>query len=147
MIDRLKQKQLSGEQLEMKRRHSCVAKMLNHWAEVVVYRADGGVGYPAGSGDGKGGAGSGLSKVADDFLVIEEALTRLKHGVRQRIRRRLEAEFVAKAEDRPWTFDGWAEDVLPEKDRWLVARQLDGEYRLWRKRMAFQLVDAEDVRV
>lgn len=144
MINKMKLEQ-SKAKLELKRRHKRVARMLAHWAEVIVYREDGGTGYPSCQGDGKGGAGSGLSRVAEDFLVIEEALTRLKLGAKGRIRRRIYAEFVAKAKDRPWTFDGWAEDVLPEEKRWLVARRLNGEYLLWRKRMAYELVDAEDV--
>lgn len=117
-------------------REDRLEKMLRHWGEVVAYREAGGVGYPQG---GDGGAGSsGFGQVTLDYLSIEEAMMHLKRQDRAAVRNRLEAEYVAKAEGRPWTVSGWVKKAGAGMDR-LAARRWCGAAHLlmvrWRERI------------
>lgn len=145
------------DKLERKARNSKVERMLMDWGRTLLHREAGGDGYPAPEVEsGRGSGVSGLSAIGQNYLAIEERLVQLKskasardakvEGPRERIRRRLEAEYKARAMGRSWTLMGWIEDCCQlDRGQRPWGRKSEGEYRLWRRKMALELVEAEDL--
>lgn len=115
--------------------------MLRHWGEVLAFRSAGGVGYP--SGQAAHGSGTlGLSKVAMDFISIEEALTEVaSRSDEKAMRARLADEYQAKAEERPWSVAGWVRKTgrgTDWEERLAVRRRcgtVDSMVRVWKEKL------------